>query len=69
VLIEIPNDFNACGREQPERAARWRELTRQAFSEALATGFLVEDFHRGAREGHCVGVYVLRRARKEQDVS
>jgi len=68
-LVEIPNDINACGREQPQRAVRWRELTRRAFSEAFETGFVVEDFHRAARGAHCVGVYVLSRSRRVRDFS
>jgi predicted GNAT superfamily acetyltransferase len=64
-LIEIPSDINACGREQPQRAARWRELTRRAFGEAFATGFRVEEFHRAARDKQCAGVYVLSRRRAE----
>src|SRR5436190_6671721 len=47
-LIEIPHDINACGREHPQRALRWRELTRRAFGEALAAGLRVEDFERAA---------------------
>jgi len=70
-IIEIPDDINGVGREQPERAARWRELTRRAFCEAIATGFVVEDFHRAARVrpngAHRVGVYVLGRGRGAED--
>jgi predicted GNAT superfamily acetyltransferase len=62
--IEIPGDINACGREQPQRAVRWRELTRRAFGEAFANGFVVDDFHRAARGAHCVGVYVLSRSQR-----
>jgi predicted GNAT superfamily acetyltransferase len=60
-LIEIPDDINACGREKPECAARWRELTRHAFSEAFKQGFLVADFQRGQRGAQRVGAYVLSR--------
>jgi predicted GNAT superfamily acetyltransferase len=61
-FIEIPHDINACGREQPERASRWRELTRRAFSEAFDRGFVVADFHRGQRGAHRFGAYVLSRS-------
>jgi predicted GNAT superfamily acetyltransferase len=60
-LIEIPHDINAFGREQPQHAVRWRELTRRAFGEALAIGFRVEDFQRASRGEQRLGIYVLMR--------
>ncbi len=60
-LIEIPYDINACGRERPECALRWRERTRHAFGEALAAGFRVDDFQRATRDGQRLGAYVLVR--------
>ena len=55
LLIEIPADINAVQQESPETAREWRERTRQAFTEALARGYVVRDFYR---EG-TVGVYIL----------
>lgn len=68
-LIEIPSDINTLQREHPEQAVQWREATRRAFSEALGSGFLVEDFFRRARGAQSVGVYVLRRGRKMEDLA
>jgi predicted GNAT superfamily acetyltransferase len=67
-LIEIPDDINALGREHPERAVEWREVTRRAFGAALAAGFLVEDFCRGARADQPFGAYVLRRGRQAEEL-
>ena len=61
-LLEIPAEINACFRDRPDRASRWRALTRRAFCAAFEAGFLVEDFRRPARGGRPVGTYVLRRA-------
>jgi predicted GNAT superfamily acetyltransferase len=62
-LLEIPADINALERQRPERAAQWREATRAAFSEALASGFLIEGFRRMRRDQGPVGTYLLRRQR------
>jgi predicted GNAT superfamily acetyltransferase len=62
--IEIPADINGVRREDPKRAAGWRETARRAFCEALAEGFLVEDF---IRRQSC-GVYVLTRGRTIEDI-
>jgi predicted GNAT superfamily acetyltransferase len=65
MTIEIPSDINAIHRDDPQRALAWRESTRHAFSEAIAAGFLVEDF---VRRGS-VGAYVLTRGRKIGDLA
>jgi len=59
VSIEIPADINALQRESPELAARWREATRWAFSQALSSGYLIEDFCGASRNDQPVGVYLL----------
>lgn len=59
LLIEIPADINAVQQERPERARRWREHTRRAFSDALASGYIVRDFYRDTRGDEKVGIYVL----------
>jgi len=58
-FIEIPSDINAVQKQNPQEAMRWREVTRRAFTEALAAGFYVADFFR--RESS--GVYVLSQGR------
>jgi len=68
-FIEIPEDINAAQRHHPEDAVHWREATRRAFTEALASGFLVEDFFRQTRGEQSVGVYVLSRGRTIEDLA
>lgn len=57
--IEIPADINALQRESPELAVQWREATRWAFREAIASGYLIKDFWGATRNGQAVGVYLL----------
>jgi chorismate synthase len=64
VSIEIPADINALQRESPELAARWREATRWAFSEALGIGYQIEDFCGASRNDQSVGVYLLSYGRR-----
>lgn len=61
VVIEMPWSIDTLQQSKPDLAARWRETTRQAFSEALAAGFAVEEFHRTVRGGQQLGAYLLRR--------
>jgi predicted GNAT superfamily acetyltransferase len=68
VSIEIPADINALRRDKPELAVRWREATRCAFSEALASGYQIEDFYGGSRNGQSVGVYLLSYGKKVKDL-
>jgi chorismate synthase len=67
VSIEIPADINALQRESPELAARWREATRWAFSEALGIGYQIEDFCGASRNDQSVGVYLLSYDKKVKD--
>lgn len=60
-FIEIPSDIDSLQRQNAGLAVRWRDVTRRAFTEALAAGFLVEDFFRQSRGDQSVGVYVLSR--------
>ena len=60
-LIEIPADINALERQSSELAFEWRMATRRAFTEALAAGFLVDDFYRVSRSARPFGVYILSR--------
>ena len=57
--IEIPDDINRMLRDDIHSAIRWREATRHAFMEAMAAGYVVEDFCLVARAGQSVGVYLL----------
>ena len=62
VAIEIPADINALQRERPEVAGDWREATRWAFSEAMASGYQIEDFSGATRHDQPVGVYLLSKS-------
>jgi predicted GNAT superfamily acetyltransferase len=48
VAIEIPSDINALSLEA---ALEWRAKTRQAFTEALAAGYIVTSFNRDQSSG------------------
>jgi len=63
--IEIPVDFNALQNRNAALAVEWREATRWAFTEAMASGYLVEEFYR--RKDQSVGVYLLRQGKKVED--
>ena len=60
-LIEIPGDIGSLQQHDPSLAVRWREATRRAFREALASGFVVEEFYRLDRNGQRLGAYLLSR--------
>src|SRR5437763_1196052 len=65
--IEIPADINAVQNAKPELAVEWREATRWAFNEAIASGYLVEEFHRLTRKDQSVGVYILKHLKKVEN--
>jgi predicted GNAT superfamily acetyltransferase len=60
-LIEIPGDIGSLQQYDPGLAVRWREATRHAFTEALASAYIVEEFYRLDRNGQRLGAYLLRR--------
>jgi predicted GNAT superfamily acetyltransferase len=60
-VIEIPCSIDSLQQTYPELAVTWREATRRAFSEALAAGFVVEEFYRSSRKGQKFGAYLLRK--------
>jgi len=62
--IEIPADINALQSEKPGLAVEWREATRGAFTEAITSGYLVEEFYRSNRKGQPVGNYLLTHRKK-----
>jgi predicted GNAT superfamily acetyltransferase len=59
LAIEVPGEIDALKMEQPERASRWRELTRKSFIKALEEGYLVTGFHRFAGPGGPQRAYIL----------
>jgi predicted GNAT superfamily acetyltransferase len=59
LIIEIPADLNRIVEEEVRLATRWRETTREAFTEALDKGYVVEDFCFAERDGQKIGVYLL----------
>ena len=68
VAIEIPSDINALQQKDPGLAQRWREITREAFTAAISSRYLVQDFFRGQRAEESFGVYVLSAQTKLADV-
>jgi predicted GNAT superfamily acetyltransferase len=67
LLIEIPSDINSLQRMNPELGAMWRAATNAAFTEAIASGYLVEDFYRATRNDRSIGIYLLSYHRKIED--
>ena len=67
--IEIPADINALQNEKPELAVEWRQATRWAFTEAIASGYFVEEFYRVTRINHSVGIYLLSQKHVEVSVA
>src|SRR5207253_8933038 len=57
--IEIPVDINALQNKKAALAVEWREATRWAFNEAMASGYSVKEFHRLRRKDQSVGSYLL----------
>jgi predicted GNAT superfamily acetyltransferase len=67
-VIEIPGSIDALQQTNPGLAVTWREATRQAFSRALAAGYLVEDFYRFEKQGWSYGAYLLSAGKKIADI-
>jgi len=59
LAIEIPWDINTLQRGQPDLALEWRKATRLAFTRALDSKYLVEEFDSVTRNDQQVGVYLL----------
>ncbi len=59
VLIDIPGDIGLLQQQSPELAVAWRNATRAAFTDALAAGYIVEEFYRIDRQGQSAGCYLL----------
>jgi predicted GNAT superfamily acetyltransferase len=56
-VIEIPGQ-----QKNPGSAISWREATRQAFSQALAVGFQVQEFYRSSEHDRWSGAYLLSKS-------
>ncbi len=67
MLIEIPASIGTIQQRDPKLAVAWREATRQAFTEAMAAGYLVEEFYRLHRDGRPLGAYLLSLGKKLAD--
>ncbi len=61
VAIEIPANINELQKQNIELTIRWREATREAFTNALAQGYIVKEFHRDKRGNQNYGAYLLER--------
>jgi len=59
VLIDVPADISLLQQQNPQLAVAWRNATRSAFTEALAAGYIVEEFYRLDRHGELAGCYLL----------
>lgn len=64
LIIEIPADIGGLEQTNPGITARWREATRDAFTRAIADGYLVKGFERKEN----VGRYRLGRVGSIDDI-
>jgi predicted GNAT superfamily acetyltransferase len=60
LIIEIP----AQQVEDPELLCDWRDATRRAFTEALAAGYLVEEFYYDSQSFRSIGKYLLNAGKR-----
>lgn len=67
LILEIPIDINTLQSESSELGVRWREVTREAFTEAVAAGYLVEEFQRASQKDRQIGLYLLGRDKKIEE--
>lgn len=61
IAIEIPGDMDRMEAQDDPLARAWRLVTRQAFTEALRSGFVVREFVRSVRGQQGPGAYLLER--------
>ena len=61
-VIEIPGDIGSLQQRDLKLVREWREVTREAFTKALAAGYVVKEFYRIDRDGQTGGAYLLSRA-------
>jgi chorismate synthase len=58
-LIEIPDDFDAIVRDDPDLAREWRQHSRELLENALASGYAITDLVYGEYEGRMRSFYAL----------
>ena len=61
LAIEVPWEINSLQRRQPELALEWRKATRAAFTRALNSNYIVEEFYPTSRNDLRIGLYLLSR--------
>lgn len=59
VVLEIPGNMNELMIKDSELAIRWREASRQAFTNALDAGYTVTEFYRFERNDLPIGCYLV----------
>ena len=59
VSIEIPGNINELMIKDSELTTRWREASREAFTQALDAGYTATEFYRLERNGRSIGSYLL----------
>ncbi len=59
--IEIPSDINTLIVNDIDLARRWRKATREAFTNAIKLGYLIEEFYGVERRGRKTGLYLLKK--------
>ena len=60
-VIEIPSDINTVIVNDIQLARRWRNATREAFTNAIKLGYMVEEFYGLERRERETGVYLLKK--------
>jgi chorismate synthase len=58
-LIEIPGDFEAIVKADPDLARAWRQHSRELLENALVSGYTITDFVYGEYEGRKRSFYAL----------
>lgn len=58
VILEIPSDINDLISKDSELAIRWREASREAFTNVLNAGYTVVEFYRCQRNDQPIGLYL-----------
>jgi predicted GNAT superfamily acetyltransferase len=58
VVIEIPGNMNELMIKDSELAIRWREASRQAFTNVLNAGYTMIEFYRSERNRRAIGRYL-----------
>src|SRR5260370_5267524 len=59
VLVEVPENFTDMVNADPSLAQAWRQHSRSAFEQILASGYTITDFVRGVHEGRQRSFYAL----------